>query len=145
MWLLDNVVIKAKLNPMETRRRPIHEFIFEEDDINLAGVGLPQVVRDSQLGICEAVRMMFDNGSITCGPSLLLRLGLLAPGQDTSIHSFKTWIADPDAENTNVPPVENVNIENHIPDLLQIVNGDAHGKFYWVDKGQKKMGQPLCE
>jgi len=121
VWLLDNVVIKAKLNPSDTRRRPIHEFIFEEDDINLAGIGLPQVVRDSQLGICEAVRMMFDNGSITCGPSLLLRLGLLAPGQDTNIHSFKTWFADPDAENTNVSPVENINIENHIADLLQIV------------------------
>jgi len=121
VWLIDTTVIKAKLNPRDTRRRPIHEFIFEEDDINLTGVGLPQVVRDSQMGICESVRMMFDNGSVTCGPILLMRLGLMAKGQDTAIHAFKTFYADEDAENTDTKPVENIVVDNHISELMAIV------------------------
>jgi hypothetical protein len=122
IWVLDGTVIKAKLNPRETNKRPCHVFIFEEDDINLLGIGLPEVVRDSQLGICESVRMMFDNGSVTCGPQLLVRTGLLAQGQNTTIHSFKTWLMDPDIDPaTSTPPVENIRIDNHINDLMAIV------------------------
>jgi hypothetical protein len=41
---MNNLVIKAVVNPMKTRRRPLHIFIYEEDDINLAGFGVPGVI-----------------------------------------------------------------------------------------------------
>jgi len=121
VWVLDKTVVKATANPLQSKRRPLHHFIFEEDDINLAGVGLPQVVRDSQMGICEATRMIFDNGSVTCGPILLMRLGMMLKGQSTDIHAFKTFFADEGAENSNAKPVENVQVDNHITELLAIV------------------------
>lgn len=119
--VIGRVVIKAKMNPMERQRRLLHTFIYEEDDINLAGIGLPEVTRDSQMGICEATRMMFDNASVVCGPQLIVRLGMLLKGQTFDIHAFKTWFVDEGAENSNTKPVENISIDSHIPELKEII------------------------
>jgi hypothetical protein len=72
VWIMENYVVKAQLDPWsdldtdgtgETVRM-YHHFIFEEDESFLLGNGLPAIMRDSQLGVCAAVRMALDNGAV---------------------------------------------------------------------------------
>ena len=70
VWFdLSGIVIKADLDPwseLETDgEMPMyHQFVFEEDESTIVGQGLPNIMRDSQMNMAAAVRMMIDNGAI---------------------------------------------------------------------------------
>jgi hypothetical protein len=70
VWMVGGIVIKAEVDPWSTllpngpEMKMYHHFIFEEDESFLLGNGLPHIMRDSQLGLCAAVRMALDNASI---------------------------------------------------------------------------------
>jgi hypothetical protein len=127
VWLLDGQVVRATLNPWlmleeEERINTFHVFIFEEDDASLVGNGLPRVMRDSQMGVAAAVRMLLDNASVTCGPMLELNKALLEPGQDQkAIGAYQVWTRDDDSVATaNVPALRNLEINGHLPELLKV-------------------------
>lgn len=127
VFMLDNVVVKCILNPYNKKRRPDHVFVFEDDDISLMGSGLPPVVRDSQMAICEAARMALDNASVVCGPILEGNVSLLVPGQDLSLHSYKIFWRE-DEDRAGVPAIREVKIESHIQELtslIELFNGFA--------------------
>lgn len=117
VWIIDNTVLKCIVNPMESQRRPLSEFVFEEDDLSLTGVGLPQVCRDSQLAICEIARMCLDNGSVICTPSKLIKMGLLLPGHSLDSAPYKDWYQDPDAADNSEDAVKNLTFDSHIVEL----------------------------
>ena len=86
IWTLDANVIGSRLNPWEylASEMPsvpippmIHTFLFDEDDTSPVGFGLPQAIRDSQMMVAAAVRMLLDNASVVCGPNLELNTDLL--------------------------------------------------------------------
>lgn len=122
IWGIGNVIIKAKLNPYDANIRPRHVFVYEEDDINLLGIGVPQVMRDSALAIGEATRMMLDNASVICGPMLELNQDLLVPGQPLSVHAFKVWLREGQGAESAQPAVRNITVDGHIPELQSIIN-----------------------
>jgi len=121
VWGIGNVLIKAKLNPYDAKIRPHHVFVYEEDDINLLGIGVPQVMRDSALAIGEATRMMLDNASVVCGPMLELNQDLLVAGQALDIHAFKVWLREGQGQDAGQRAVQNVVIEGHIAELRSII------------------------
>jgi hypothetical protein len=121
LWVIDNVVIKATMNPYDGRIRGYHTFIYEEDDINLLGNGLPVVMRDSQLAICEAARMILDNGSVVCGPMVEANISLLMPGSDTDIYARKVWLREDTGPDAGVPAVRSIEVQSHINELIQII------------------------
>jgi len=60
VWVMDNEVIRAELSPWvelepEERIKLYHIFIFEEDDSQLLGNSLPDIIRDSQMGDRKSV------------------------------------------------------------------------------------------
>ena len=126
LWVLDKVVIKCVANPLrvkgalDERVRPFHIFVYEEDDISLLGNGLPYVLRDSQMAVCEAARMMLDNASVVSGPMVEVDVKKLMPGTDLDIYAGKVWPRDVDDPTDNVPAVRNITIDSHIPDLMSI-------------------------
>jgi hypothetical protein len=122
LWGIDNVLLKAKLNPYNAKIRPHHVFIYEEDDINLLGVGVPQIMRDSALAIGEAARMLLDNASVVCGPMLEMNQDLMTPGQSLDIHAFKVWMREGTGADGNTPAVRNITINSHIPELRSIID-----------------------
>lgn len=122
VWTLDSVVIKAVINPFEMKIRPNHTFIYEEDDISILGIGLPAIMRDSQMGVCEATRMLLDNASVTCGPILEANHELLLAGQDMDIHAFKIFYRDGlTGSESNMPAIREIKVDGHIPELTQII------------------------
>lgn len=134
VWSIDGEVIKADMNPwvqldMDTKVNTYHHFIFEEDESGLVGNGLPNIVRDSQMGVAAAARMLLDNASITCGPNVEVNMQLLHPQQDlTKLHAYKRWYRDDIDPNTaNVPAVRDISFNSHMTELMKII--DVFGKF----------------
>lgn len=125
VWLLGNKVIKCALNPWVSLEEPdhintYHYFMFEEDDSSLVGNGLPQIMRDSALGVATATRMMLDNAGVICGPSVEVRKHLMESTQDVQeLHAFQvfTRAEDEDASTLSQPAITPVKYDNHIPDL----------------------------
>ena len=121
IWLLGNTVIKCVFNPYDGRTRGYHCFVYEEDDINLTGNGLPVTMRDSQLAICEAARMILDNASVVCGPILEMNVSLLSPGQSTDIHARKTFLREDSGIDAQSPAVREINVDSHIGELISVI------------------------
>ena len=127
VWLIDDTVIKADFNPWFKLSkgdsvRMYHQFVFEEDDTSLVGNGLPNIMRDSQMGACLAARMMIDNASLVAGSQVEIDLAQLRPDQDlTKIHSYKIWYRDEDAQDTMRPAVREIQFNSHLTELSQVL------------------------
>jgi hypothetical protein len=123
VWLLGDVVIKCVLSPWaelepDQRVQQYHHFVFEEDDTNLIGNGLPNIMRDSQMGLAAAVRMMFDNASVTCGPNLEVNTSRLAPDMDDrTIQAYKVWRRDDEGAESQYPAVREIKFDSHLQEL----------------------------
>jgi hypothetical protein len=127
VWLIDSVVIKADINQWRKLGiddvKTLHAFVFDEDDTSPIGNGLPNVMRDSQMSIAAATRMLLDNASVTCGPNLELNLSLLRTDQDLeSVSAYKMWYRDDtDPLSAQYPAVRNVSIDGHLDDLQKMI------------------------
>jgi len=127
VWILGNDVIRCDLSPWvelepDQRIQIYHHFIFEEDDSTLLGNGLPNIMRDSQMAISAASRMLLDNASVICGPNLEINMDLMVAGQDfSSIQPYKIWYREGMGQEAQWPAVKNVEINSHLPDLQAVV------------------------
>lgn len=126
LWMIDNYIIKADVNmwrKMGKDVKTLHVFVFDEDDTSPLGNGLPNVIRDSQMSICAATRMLMDNASIVCGPILEINRKLLQMDKDTkSIHAYKIFERDDDDPLTvQWPAVREIKIDSHISELEAII------------------------
>lgn len=127
IWMIDGTVIKAKMDPwtdLLSEGESIsmyHHFIFEEDEANLMGIGLPEIMRDSQMGICDATRMVLDNGSVH--RNLEVNTSLLRADQyDLTIGSDKVWYREDDSPSTiNSPAVRVIDLPMHLTEMQAIV------------------------
>lgn len=126
VWLIDGNVIKCSMNPwreLGVDMPMIHTFVFDEDDTSPLGFGLPSSVRDSQMAVCAATRMLLDNASVTCGPNIEINTDLLRPDQDMrDVASFKVWYREGEGIDSQWPAVRNVQIDSHIPELIQVID-----------------------
>lgn len=127
VWFIGDTVIKADLNPWYRltkggSARMYHHFVFEEDDTNIFGNGLPNIMRDSQMSVALAARMALDNASVVCGPQAEVDLRRLRPDQDlTSIHAFKIWYRDEDIPESQYPAVKEIKFDSHLDDLTALM------------------------
>lgn len=129
VWLIDDVVIKADIDPWTTlagEEAPpmFHHFVFEEDESTLLGNGLPNIVRDSQMGVCATVRMGLDNASIACGMNLEVNTELLSMNQDvTAIQPNKIWYReDSNPATMQYPIVREIKMDSRITELKVITD-----------------------
>lgn len=122
LWILDRVVIKAARDPFPEGTQTYHQFIFEDDEVNLCGSGLPPIVRDSQLGVSSAARMLMDNASVVCGPQVEVNDALLSPNQDARVKPFQVWHRDEDAPDNAGPAVRELKFSAYIPELSGVIN-----------------------
>ncbi len=124
IWMVDNIIVKAVLNPFDADFKPYHVFVYEQDDTSLLGSGIPAIIEDSQRALCAATRMMLDNASVTTGPIFEINVDLLTPdgsADPLAILPFKVFPRESGPDST-VPAVRQVPVVNHVPDLLSIIN-----------------------
>ena len=131
VWIIENVVIKAMIDPwtsllqeagIDKPMHLYHHFIFEENESFLLGNGLPQIMRDSQLSICAATRMMLDNASIQ--RNVEVNTKLLSIYQDlNSIEPDKVWYReDTDPGTVQVPAVRPIDLPFHVQELQSMIS-----------------------
>lgn len=120
-WILDSTLIKVAKNPFPEGTKVYHQFVFEEDEVNLLGSGLPPIMRDSQLAIATGARMLIDNASVACGPNVEVDVDLLDPNQtDMSIKPFKVWRKEGGQPGQRA--INAINFESRIPEILQLMS-----------------------
>jgi hypothetical protein len=126
VWMLGDSVIKADINTWRKIGAPdvktAHVFVFDDDDSSPVGNGLPAVIRDSQMSVSAATRMLLDNAGVVCGPNLEVNRALMVADQDLgSIHAYKVWYRDDDGPTAQWPAVRNVPIDGHLDELLRTI------------------------
>lgn len=115
-WVIDGLVVKLAVNPFPEGTSIYHRFIFEEDEVNLLGSGLPPIMRDSQLAVSSFARMLIDNASVVCGPNVEVNLELLSPTQtDYTIKPRKAWLKEGAANGERA--VQSISFDSHISEL----------------------------
>lgn len=126
VWMLGDTVIKAALDPWSTLdtdgdMKQFHHFIFEEDETFLLGNGLPNIMRDSQMGVCAATRMTLDNGSIQ--RVFEMNTELLSANQDlTTITPDKIFYRDDDNPATvQYPALKTIDLPMKLQELQGVV------------------------
>lgn len=119
-WVIDRTVIKCRLAPLGGEIKHHHVFVFEDDDLSILGNGQPDVLRDSQMAICESSRAALDNMSVI-GPMVEINDDLVTPGQNLTIRKHMTIHREGEGQMANVPAVRNINIESHIPELMNMI------------------------
>jgi hypothetical protein len=121
VWFLGDTVIKVAPSPFPEGAAMYHQFVFEVDEVNLMGSGLPVIMRDSQLGVSSFTRMLVDNASTVCGPNLEVDLEQLADTVNPNkVAPFKVWTKDSPSPN-GARAVQNVSFDSHITELLQAI------------------------
>jgi len=125
LWFIDDTVIKARIAAFGKKPSDqYHAFIYAEDeDSGLTGIGLPEEVRDSQMGLCAMTRALMDNAAATAGPILEVNQSLLPRGQKAvgSIHAFMVINREGDGPVAQHPAVRDINVSSHVPELLSII------------------------
>lgn len=118
-WVLGEYTIKVGVNPLPYGTKVFHQFVFEQDEINLLGSGLPPIMRDSQLAVASFSRMLIDNAAAVCGPNVEVNTDRLSPSMtDMTIAPFKVWPTE-DANGQQV--VRSISFDSHIAELLQAI------------------------
>ncbi|HEY7823375.1 MAG TPA: hypothetical protein VIG24_11095, partial [Acidimicrobiia bacterium] len=121
VWMIDDLVVKVAKAPYDTQVSMFHHFVFEEDEVNLTGSGLPVIMRDSQLGIATFTRMLVDNAASVCGPNVEVDLDQLSSATNPStIRPFKVWIKD-NASPNGGRAVQSVSFDAHMTDLMAAI------------------------
>lgn len=127
VWMVGDTIIKVDMSPWErvgVDVPGVHIFMFDEDDISPLGQGLCDVLRDTQMSICNATRMMLDNAAACCGPMIEVNEELLSPAQDVrTIEPFKVFVRDNNGlpENAALPAVRDVRVDSHVSELMGMI------------------------
>lgn len=116
VWMIDKLVVKAQRSPFPEDFQLFHTFVFEDNEASGTGVGLPEIMRDSQLSLCSATRMLLDNASVVCGPNVEVDIDAIEPGQDMTFAPFKVWMSKGGAA------VKPVAFDARMNDLLSVIN-----------------------
>lgn len=126
VWMIGSNVIKADINPWKKLGvdvRTLHTFLFDEDDTSPVGNGLPNVMRDSQMSIAAATRMLLDNASVICGPNMEVNIDLLRSDQEmSSVHAYKVWYREGGTSDAAYPAVRNIQIDGHLSELMAMID-----------------------
>jgi len=95
LWLIKDKIIKAVLNPNPLGRKPIFKASFRELSGQFWGIGLPEVIRDSQVMCNASARNLADNMAIAAGPQIGVDISTMPEGENyTDIFPLKVWPFD---------------------------------------------------
>lgn len=122
VWLIDNIVIKAQLNP-NPRKEPIYYVTsFEKIPGSLYGHGLPEILHDIQEVSNATLRALVNNLSIASGPQVVVNLDSMANGADSeSLYPWKRWYVQRDPlANPNQKPVDFYQPQSNAQELLVV-------------------------
>ncbi len=93
VWFAQGSVLRVTLSPLEADTSlPYHVFNYEEDEGSVFGFGVPFIMRDDQMVIDMMWSSMIHNASVTAGPQMAIKKGLITPADGSYlIAGPKLW------------------------------------------------------
>jgi len=123
VWLGEKHVLKLALNPLPSTTNVYHKFVFDDSVPGLMGGSMCEIMRDSQMAISSAARMLIDNASVTCGPMLEIDLGKLVGQQDVkSIGPFRNYYTDAKNNPSGHRAINSIQIDSRMDELLAVMD-----------------------
>ena len=96
---INNVVVKAFLNPLETGDIPYDFYPWEKISGSVWGFGIPYLMRAQQKVLNAAWRQMMDNAGVSSGPQIVVKPGVIQPAdKQWQLSSRKIWYATDDID-----------------------------------------------
>lgn len=90
--LVNGIVIKGFLNPLETGELPYDFMVWERADNSPWGYGIPFLCRPAQKVLTAAWRQMMDNAGLSVGPNVILKPSIIQPAdKQWQITGRKIW------------------------------------------------------
>lgn len=122
VWLLDSVVIKIVLAPVEGVEIPYHFYYYDKDETSIFGEGIPCLMRDVQSLFNAAVRAMFDNAAISAGPLIEANMDLLAADEDpTDVFPFRVFQRHGTGADASVPAIRVTKLPSYTRDFMELI------------------------
>lgn len=114
VWVLDNKVIKAAINPIDGLKWPYFVYYFDKDETSIFGEGIPSIMRTMQEMTNAAFRAMLDNAAISAGPQLEVNLDLLSEDEDPKeVHPFKVWLRTGTGLDASNPCIRHIPMQSY--------------------------------
>jgi len=122
-WVGGRHVMKLALNPLPSTTNIYHKFVFDDSIPSLMGGSMCEIMRDSQMAVSSAARMLIDNASVTCGPMLEIDLNKLVGQQDVkSIAPFRNYFTDQKNNPAGHRAINNISVDSHMNELLLVMD-----------------------
>lgn len=90
--LVNDIVIKGFLNPLETGDLPYDFMVWEREEGSPWGYGIPYLMRPAQKVVNAAWRQMMDNAGLSVGPNVVVKPNIVQPADGNwQITGRKVW------------------------------------------------------
>lgn len=90
--MINNTVVRAYLNPLESGDMPYDFYPWEKVAGSTRGYGTPYLMRAEQSVTNAAWRQMMDNSGVTAGPQIIVNKKLVRPADGQwNMRPFKFW------------------------------------------------------
>lgn len=123
VWMVDNYVIRAILNPNPTGARPIYKTSYRKVSGQFWGQGVICLVYDIMRVCNAAVRSLVRNMGYASGPIGEVVSERVGETQDpTDVTPYKIFMVGPDLTGTGAPAYRFHNITSIAPDLMGVVD-----------------------
>lgn len=100
--MINNVVVRAYLNPLDDGAIPYDFYPWEKVSGSCRGYGIPYLMRAQQSVTNAAWRMMMDNLGVTSGPQIVVKRGAVTPADGQwSLTPRKFWYLTDDSIDVN--------------------------------------------
>lgn len=122
-WVAGRHIVKLGLNPLPPQVNVYHKFVFDDSVPGLMGGSMAEIMRDSQMAVSSAARMLIDNAAVTCGPMLEIDLNKLVEAQDPkTIAPFKSYFVDGKGNPSGHRAINSIAIDSRMNELLSVMN-----------------------
>lgn len=120
--MINNVVVRAYLNPLEDGELPYDFYPWEKVTGSCRGYGIPYLMRAQQSVTNAAWRMMMDNMGVTSGPQIVLKRNAVTPadGQWTLTPRKFWYLTDDSIDVSKVFAA--VEFNNHQNELAAVID-----------------------
>ena len=125
LYFCDNDLLKiTEYYPMDSDDFVYSVFCLEKGQASILGaVGVPRIMRDSQMALNAAWRMMMDNAALSVAPQILIDQAKVkpAPGDDWQMRPRKSWMWDSSNGTSQQPPFQVFNIPMNQDQIAGII------------------------
>jgi hypothetical protein len=120
--MVNDLVIKAALNPLESGEFPYDVMCWQTRDDYWAGPGVARQIRPAQRILNGATRNMMDNAGLSSGPQVAIKRGVVEPVDGLwTLTPRKMWTVNEDYEGKVEDAFMAINIPTMQAELMGII------------------------